>query len=511
MSGADAPVHDLLIVGGGINGAGIARDAAGRGLSVALLEQDDLAAHTSSASTKLIHGGLRYLEYGEVRLVRESLSERERLLAIAPHLIFPLRFLLPHVEGLRPRWQIRMALWLYDHAGGREKLPASAAVRISGSRWASGLQPTLERGFLYSDCWVDDARLVVLNALDASERGAAIHTRLKLLEARPVNGRWTLHCAQTAVGGRGGAQHVQLEGRMLVNASGAWVTRLLDGIEGLTASRRLRLIKGSHIIVPRLYEGAHAILLQNADQRVVFAIPYEERYTLIGTTDIPFSDDPAEVHISPQETQYLCDAANRYFLRQIGPPDVCHSYAGVRALFDDAASEAAAVTRDYELELDRSDAGAPVLSVFGGKITTYRRLAEAALERILDTLGLPQDTPRLPWTAGVALPGGDFAGGDFAAFVADSQARWPWLPAALLQRLARLYGTRMSRVLGAAHSLQELGRDFGAGLTRAEIDYLVAQEWARSCEDILWRRTKLGLRFPASAMRDLQDAVTQRL
>jgi glycerol-3-phosphate dehydrogenase len=501
VSGAGAPVYDLLIVGGGINGAGIARDAAGRGLSVALVEQDDLAAHTSSASTKLIHGGLRYLEYGEFRLVRESLSERERLLGIAPHLIFPLRFLLPHVEGLRPRWQIRMGLWLYDHAGGREKLPASCAVRIAGTPWGKGLQPTLERGFLYSDCWVDDARLVVLNALDASERGAAVHTRLKMLTARAANGRWTLHCTR----------NVQLHGRMLVNASGAWVTRLLGAIDGLAASRGLRLIKGSHIVVPRLHAGAHALLLQNTDQRVVFAIPYQERYTLIGTTDIPFSGDPADVRISAEETQYLCDAANRYFLRQITPRDVCHSYAGVRALFDDAASEAAAVTRDYELELDRSSDGAPVLSVFGGKITTYRRLAEAALEKILDTLGLPQDAPRLPWTAAVALPGGDFPRGDFAGFVADSHARWPWLPVTLLQRLARLYGSRMSRILGAAQSMAELGRDYGAGLTRAEVDYLVAQEWARSSDDILWRRTKLGLQFPASAVGDLQDAVTQRL
>jgi glycerol-3-phosphate dehydrogenase len=503
-------LHDLLIVGGGINGAGIARDAAGRGLSVALVEQDDLAAHTSSASTKLIHGGLRYLEHGEFRLVRESLSERERLLAIAPHLIAPLRFLLPHVEGLRPRWQIRVALWLYDHAGGRERLPASCAVRIRGSHWADGLQPGLERGFLYSDCWVDDARLVVVNALDAAERGAAIHTRLRLLEARADAGRWTLQCARAHTGER-----VTLQGRMLVNASGAWVTRLLDGIAGLRPSRRLRLIKGSHIVVPRLYDGEHALLLQNADGRVVFAIPYQQRYTLVGTTDIPFDGDPAQVRISPEETQYLCDAANRYFLRPLAPRNVCHSYAGVRALFDDAARDASAVTRDYELELDRS-AGAPVLSVFGGKITTYRRLAEAALEQILAALELPLDAPRMPWTAGVALPGGDLPDGDFPAFVADAQKRWPWLPAALLQRLARLYGSRMTRIIGAARSMAGMGRDFGAGLTQAELDYLVTQEWACSSDDVLWRRTKLGLEMPwrdptGSAVRDLQDAVTQRL
>ncbi|MEO7773301.1 MAG: glycerol-3-phosphate dehydrogenase [Steroidobacteraceae bacterium] len=497
MRGADP--YDLLIVGGGINGAGIARDAAGRGFSVALIEQDDLASHTSSASTKLIHGGLRYLEHGEFRLVRESLSERERLLAIAPHLISPMRFLLPHVEGLRPRWQIRMGLWLYDHAGGREKLPASCAVRIAGSPWSSGLQPQLDRGFLYSDCWVDDARLVVLNALDARERGAAIHTRLKVLEAKPERGQWTLHCANTDT-----RQPVQLQGRMLINASGAWVTRLLSGIAGLRANRRLRLIKGSHIIVPRLYEGEHALLLQNIDQRVVFAIPYEQRYTLVGTTDIPFDADPAQVHISPEETQYLCDAANRFFVRQLAPKDVFHSYSGVRALFDDAASDPSAVTRDYELELDRSADGAPVLSVFGGKITTYRKLAEAALEQVLETFELPADPSRVPWTAELALPGGDVPRGDFDLFFVHSRARWPWLPDATLRRLARLYGTRMSLVLGSAKDVNDLGVDFGAGLARAEVDYLVTREWARSSDDILWRRTKLGLQFSTAQVHALR-------
>jgi glycerol-3-phosphate dehydrogenase len=501
--GDPARNYDLLVIGGGINGAGIARDAVGRGLSVALLERDDLAAHTSSASTKLIHGGLRYLEHGELRLVRESLAERERLLAIAPHIVRPLRFVLPYVDGLRPRWLLRLGLFVYDHAGGREKLAASSSTPLAGNALGAPLRQGIRDGFEYSDCAVDDSRLVVLNALDAASRGACILPRTELLGATPCPAGWRVEIADRA---RGARRH--LRARALVNATGAWVNDLLGRCD-VAPRQRLRLVKGSHLVLRRQYEGEHAYLLQSPDGRVVFAIPYEGEYTLVGTTDVPYAGDAGQVTIDAAEVNYLLDCLNRFLRRPASAGDIVWTYAGVRPLYDDGSAQAAQqVSRDYHLELQHGAQGAPLLSVYGGKITTYRRLAEAALEQLLPALGLPAGET---WTDRQPLPGGDIPGGDLAAFMQRACARWPQLPPPLVRRLARTYGTRMGMVLGDARQLQDLGRDFGAGLTAAEVQYLVANEWARSAEDILWRRTRLGLALPASAVHDLQDAVAQLL
>ncbi|HUG72033.1 MAG TPA: glycerol-3-phosphate dehydrogenase [Steroidobacteraceae bacterium] len=496
---------DLLVIGGGINGAGIARDAAGRGLSVCLVEQHDLASHTSSASTKLIHGGLRYLEHGELRLVRESLAERERLLSIAPHIVRPLRFVLPYVQGLRPRWLLRLGLLVYDHVGGRGKLAASSSSRLAGTALGAPLREGISHGLEYSDCWVEDSRLVVLNALDAAERGATVLTRTRLLSASPNAQGWSVTMED-----RGGRQQ-NITCRALVNASGCWVNEVLGRL-GIKARQRLRLVKGSHLILKQQFPGEHAYLLQTPDRRVLFAIPFEQRYTLVGTTDVPFDGDPAEVHIEPDEQAYLLAGLNRFMRKPVTTEDIVGSFAGVRPLFDDGSGDTAQhVSRDYHLELQHgleSGHGAPVLSVYGGKITTYRRLAEAALERLMPAL---EREPGDSWTADEPLPGGDFPGGDLAAFTARALTRWPMLPPDLIDRLARLYGTRMARILGAARDIEDLGRQFGAGLTMSEVRYLVEQEWARDADDILRRRTRLGLVLPASAVHDLQDAVAQLL
>jgi glycerol-3-phosphate dehydrogenase len=497
------PEFDLLVVGGGINGAGIARDAAGRGLKVCLIEQHDLAGHTSSASTKLIHGGLRYLEQGELRLVRESLAERERLLAIAPHIIRPLRFVLPYVDGLRPRWLLRLGLFIYDHAGGRELLQGSNATLLTGTPLGDVLQPAMRDGFEYSDCWVEDSRLVVLNAMDAAARGASIHTRTRLLGAEEEAGRWKLSCVDTVSG-----RKWTVTGRMLVNATGAWVNDVLQSLR-ITPTQRLRLVKGSHLILRRIHGGEKACLLQSPDKRVIFMIPFEQEYTLVGTTDMPFTDDPARPVISVAEQDYLLDCLNRFLRVPVTGADVIASYSGVRPLFDDGSAAAAQqVSRDYHLELQQGSAGAPVLSVYGGKITTYRRLAEHALQKLAPLLAMPANDS---WTAEEPLPGGDLPDGDLPRFKAHCCERWPLLPPGLVERLARTYGTRTAQLLGSAHRMEDLGRDYGAGLTDAEVRYVVENEWARSAEDILLRRTRLGLRFPASAVRDLQDAVAQLL
>jgi glycerol-3-phosphate dehydrogenase len=497
-------IHDVLVIGGGINGAGIARDAAGRGLAVCLVEQDDLAAHTSSASTKLIHGGLRYLEHGELRLVRESLAERERLLAIAPHIVKPLRFVLPYVDGLRPRWLLRLGLFVYDHAGGRERLAASTGTRLAGTALGEPLRAELADGFEYSDCWVEDSRLVVLNALDAAERGATIMTQTRVTQAQAQDGVWTVHCEQRATGRR-----IALRARTLVNASGAWVNDLL-GMLAIEPRQQLRLVKGSHLVLRRQFAGDHAYLLQSPDRRVVFAIPFERDYTLLGTTDVPFSDDPAHVGIDSNERDYLLACVNRFFRRSVTPADIVTTYSGVRPLFDDGSADSVQqVSRDYHLELQHGPGGAPVLTVYGGKITTYRRLAEAALPMLLHHLGR-QDEDR-SWTADEALPGGDFPAGDLQQFTLHAQQRWPAMPPDLIQRLARLYGTRMAQIMGNARDIADLGACFGEDLTLAEVQYLVESEWARSAEDILWRRTRLGLGARASAVHQLQDAVSQLL
>ncbi|WP_312262238.1 glycerol-3-phosphate dehydrogenase [Candidatus Igneacidithiobacillus taiwanensis] len=494
-----AATYDILIVGGGINGVGIARDAAGRGLSVLLVEQDDLAAHTSSASTKLIHGGLRYLEYYEFRLVREALQERERLLGIAPHIIWPLEFLLPEGPGGRARWKIRAGLWLYDHLASRQSLPASRALDFATHPAHEILQEPYRLGFSYADCWVEDSRLVVLNALDAKERGAEIRTRCRLLSARPEPGHWRAQLQEPS-----GTTYT-VTASVLVNATGPWVGDLLHRELGLASQKTVRKVKGSHIIVPKLYAGDFAFLLQNPDKRIVFAIPYESEYTLIGTTDIPMQGDPAKVEISPQETQYLCASVNAYFRKSITPQDVCRSYSGVRPLYDDHAANASAVTRDYVLDLQQ-DGHPPLLSVFGGKITTYRRLGEHALQLLAPALGLANISS---WTASEALPGGAL-GGSFESFLVRLGQRYAFLPPALCRRLARAYGSRVESILGTAQSLADLGTDFGGGLYQAEVDYLWDQEWAREAEDILWRRSKLALHVPAETPARLEAYLQQR-
>ena len=478
--------YDLLVIGGGINGAAIARDAAGRGLAVLLVEQGDLAQGTSSASTKLIHGGLRYLEYGAYRLVRESLHEREAMLAAAPHIIRPMRFILPHLKGMRPWWMIRAGLWLYDLLGRGGTLPRSATLRLKGS----ALHHDLRRGFAYWDAWVDDARLVVLNAMDAAEHGAEIATRTRLASARREGGRWLANIEDVASGAVR-----RVSARALVNAAGPWVDEVLRERLGMTHAPRARLIKGSHIVVPRLHDGTDAYLLQQPDGRVVFASPYEQDFTLVGTTDVPV-ESPAAATIDERETAYLCEAVNRYFKAQITPQMVRWSYTGIRALWDDGASEAKAVTRDYVLALD-DDGGAPLLTIYGGKITTARALAEAAMNR----LKLGGDA----WTRGKPLPGGDI-GGSFEAFLASARDRCPFVSDATIERMARAYGTRLADVFGgedeADSGFEELGR--------AEVDYLVAREWARTTADILWRRTKLGLRLSAATEDRLETYLMRR-
>jgi glycerol-3-phosphate dehydrogenase len=491
---SEKQLFDLLVVGGGINGAGIARDAAGRGLRVCLVEQADLASFTSSASTKLIHGGLRYLEYGELRLVRESLRERERLLGIAPHLVHPIRFVLPHCAQQRPRWMIRMGLFAYDHLGGRRHLPASAQIRLATDPAGVALQPSFAHAFTYSDCTVDDSRLVILNALDAASRGATILTRTRLVGAAATAEGWEAECLNEITRGT-----LRLRARLLVNATAAWVNRVRQGV-GLEAAQPLRLVQGSHIVVPRLFAGEHAYLLQNPDRRVVFAIPYEQDHTLVGTTDIPFEGDPREVRISAQEIEYLCRSVNAYFKRTITRKEVTWSYSGVRALLDNQASDAAAVTRDYELKLERAAGGSPILSILGGKITTYRKLAEAALALVQPLVG---GSPA-GWTDRACLPGGDLPQGDFPGFVREAARRWPFLSSSTLVRMARAYGTRMELVLQGASSLEQLGEHLGADLTAAEVDYLQHAEWALTPEDILWRRSKLGLRIADDAVGTLE-------
>ncbi|MCO8576766.1 glycerol-3-phosphate dehydrogenase [Burkholderia multivorans] len=475
--------YDLLVVGGGINGAGIARDAAGRGLSVLLCEQDDLASHTSSASTKLIHGGLRYLEYKEFGLVRKALQERETLLRAAPHIMWPLRFVMPHMPNLRPAWLIRIGLFLYDHLAKRELLPGSRGIDMRRHAAGAPLVDSIRRGFVYSDGWVDDARLVVLNALDAKERGAEILTRTKLVSAERRSDEWEARLQQPD-----GAIRV-VRARAIANAAGPWVGDVLHGALGRGAHHSVRLVKGSHIVTRRLFDHDHAYIFQNPDKRIIFAIPYERDFTLIGTTDVEYTSDPARVAIDRDETQYLCDSINRYFKRKISPADVHWTYSGVRPLLEDEnAANASAVTRDYRLEMDDGE-GAPLLSVFGGKITTFRKLAEEAGDMLCRALG--RDAPA--WTAGAPLPGGDIANAKFDAFADAFAKRHRWLPAPLARRYARAYGTRAARVVGNAQSLADLGAEIVPGLFEAELRYLRDTEWATCAQDVLWRRSKLGL------------------
>ena len=474
---------DLLVVGGGVNGCGIARDAAGRGLSVLLCEAGDLAGATSSNSSKLIHGGLRYLEQYEFRLVRESLIEREVLLRAAPHIIWPLHFVLPVHDELRPPWVLRTGLFIYDHLGGRKQLPPARGVRRGRETLLDPLQPRYERGFEYSDCWVEDARLVALNARDAAEHGAEVLVRSALTSARRVDGLWRAEIALPD----GSTRAVQARG--LVNAAGPWVAKVLEAAGAATANRTPKLVKGSHIVVPRLYDGDQAFTFQSGDGRVVFAIPYEGRFTLIGTTDVAFEGDAREAGIDDAEIAYLCGVASGYFAQPIDPDDVVWSYSGVRPLYDDGSVSASAMTRDYVFDLDAPEGEAPLLSIYGGKLTTYRKLAEHALRDLKPVLQLEGK----PWTAEAALPGGDIEGADFDGFLAEQRRRYAWAAEAMVRRLARAYGTRMERILADATRAEDLGEDFGAHLHEAELQYLHDQEWARGGEDVLWRRSKLGL------------------
>lgn len=491
-----AEVLDIVVVGGGINGAGIARDAAGRGLSVLLCEKNDLASATSSASTKLIHGGLRYLEYYEFRLVREALIEREVLLRAAPHIIWPLRFVLPHNKGLRPAWMIRLGLFLYDHLGGRKLLPGSQGIDLARHPAGEPLVADLRKAFVYSDCWVQDSRLVVLNAMDAAERGARVLTRTECLSARREGAHWRVVLRDR----RDGSQR-EVAARALVNAAGPWTAEFIEQRAGLNKAKSLRLVKGSHIVVPRLFDHDYPYIFQNPDGRIVFAIPYEDDFTLIGTTDVDFTGDAAAVAISDDEVRYLCDAVNAYFKRKIAPGDVVWTYSGVRPLYDDAAESASSATRDYVLELDHGEGRAPLLSVFGGKITTYRKLAEHALEKLAGTLG-PLGAP---WTAGPPLPGGDMPGADFEGCLSRFQQDHAWLPADLARRYLRNYGTRAERLLDGAADLAGLGEHLGDGLYEAELRYLMRHEWAETAEDVLWRRSKLGLHLDAPTKGRLDD------
>ena len=473
--------YDLLIVGGGINGVGIARDAAGRGLSVLLCEQDDLAAHTSSASTKLIHGGLRYLEHLQFSLVRKALIEREILLASAPHLMRPLRFVLPHDAHLRPAWMIAAGLFIYDHLARRRHLPGSARIDLRRHAAGAALKPQYTQGFVYSDGWTDDARLVVLNAVDARERGADILTRTRCEKLESARGQWTATLAAAS-----GRQRVIA--RAVVNATGPWVSSFAHAASPASVCHSVRLVKGSHIVVPRLFAHRFAYLFQNEDQRIVFAIPYQREFTLIGTTDVEYTGDPAAVQIDAEEIRYLCDAVSRYFAKPVSPEDVVWSYSGVRPLLDDESKNPASVTRDYALELDRQPA--PLLTVFGGKITTYRKLAESAVDMLARELGA---TATGAWTAHALLPGGDLPGGTYAGFLRSLERAYPWLPAELRYRYAHAYGTRVAHILDGAGSLADLGEELLKQLYEREVAYLCRVELAQTAEDILWRRTRLGL------------------
>lgn len=492
--------YDLLVIGGGINGVGVARDAAGRGLSVLLAEKDDLGAHTSSASSKLIHGGLRYLEQFEFRLVAESLAEREVLLRIAAHLVHPVRFIMPHVPQLRPRWVIRTGLFLYDHLGRRTRLPGSHAVRLDCPPYSAGLKPDFRHGFVYSDCCVDDARLVVANARDARARGATILTRTECVVAKREGDLW-----RALLQGHNGPQ--QVAARAIVNAAGPWVKTVLNDRLHQPSRDNVRLVKGSHIVVPRLYEGAHAFILQNDDRRVVFMIPFEDGHTLVGTTDVPYDGDPSRPQASATEIAYLCRAASRYLSRAVRPEDVVWHYAGVRPLYDDGTANVSAVTRDYVLRLDSDQASAPVLSVFGGKITTYRRLAEHALDKFAPWF--PGMGPA--WTAEAPLPGATIPRGDSVRFVQRLEERYPRLPRTLLQALARRHGALAYDVLGDASTAADLGQDFGGNLCAREVDYLVEHEWAASAEDVLWRRSKAGLQLDPEGREAVAYYLARRL
>lgn len=513
-------VRDLFVIGGGINGCGIARDAAGRGLSVTLAEMNDLASATSSASTKLFHGGLRYLEYFEFRLVREALIERETLLRAMPHISWPMRFVLPYhadmrfesntptsnllsivmpwMKGRRPAWLIRLGLFLYDNLGGRKVLPGTTTVDLRQGPEGAPLNDKFSKAYEYSDCWIEDSRLVVLNARDAQARGAQIMVGTKVLSADRVDDHWDVSIEDVQSG-----QKDVIKARMLVNAGGPWVGDIIQQRVRINSTEGVRLVRGSHIVTRKLYDHDKCYFFQGTDGRIIFAIPYEGDFTLIGTTDAEHDDPSVTPTCTPQERDYLVNFANQYFEKPISKDDVVWSYSGVRPLYDDGASSATAATRDYTLKVD-SSGGAPILNCFGGKITTYRRLAESALEKIAPFF---ENVPG-EWTAGVPLPGGDFPVDAFDRLVEDIQVEHPYLSPFHARRLVRAYGTLASDVLGDATSLDDLGEDFGASLTEREVRWLITHEFARCADDILWRRSKLGLRLSAEEIQRLDTWVS---
>lgn len=479
--------YDLFIVGGGINGTGIAADASARGLSVALCEQNDLASATSSASSKLIHGGLRYLEHYEFRLVREALAEREVLLHKAPHLIKPLRFVLPHQPHLRPAWMIRSGLFLYDHLTRRNRIPGSKSVKFDAHQPHNPLHSRISRGFEYYDCRVDDARLVIANALAAAQQRAHILVQTRCVSARRLNGRWHIQLEHPATG-----QTFHCTAKALVNAAGPWAQTFIEQQLQAASPRKISLIKGSHFVTRKLYPGDQAYILQNEDKRIVFVIPYQNDFTLIGTTDKTYTGNPANVTMDAEEERYLLEIVNRHFKQTIGPEDILWKYAGVRPLCDDESDSPSAMTRDYTLEVEADSLQqAPLLSVFGGKITTYRRLALAAMKALQPYL----DFPASPAVETAALPGGDIGETEYPVWVALVQHQYEWLDAGLCRRLCDAYGTRIHLLLNGCHQSADLGQHFGAGLYQREVEYLVNHEWANTAADIIWRRSKLGLRL----------------
>ena len=480
---------DVVVVGGGVNGTGIAMDAAGRGLKVLLCEMNDLASATSSSSSKLIHGGLRYLEHYEFRLVREALAERESLLRNSPHIMWPMRFRLPHRPHLRPAWMIRTGLFLYDHLAKREILPGSRSIKFDEK---DPLKSDITKGFEYSDGWVDDARLVVLTAKKAQECGATILTRTKCINAERGADSWNVSLQDM---NDDSIHHVSA--KVIVNASGPWVSRLFSESLSMKAPKTIRMVKGSHIVVPRLNRETEAYILQNEDERIVFVIPYEDEFSLVGTTDVDYEGDPKKAKISPEETEYLLDIVNSHFKRQLTESDVVWSYSGVRPLMDDEEGDAKKASRDYSFEVSREKGKAPVISVFGGKITTYRKLAEAATDKLCQFF----PHARGPWTKTGILPGGDFENHD--TLEASLSAKYPWLPEAVYSRYVRTYGTKAYDFLGDAKSIQDLGFRFAGTLYEREVEYLIKHEWAMTSEDILWRRTKQGLYATEDDVREL--------
>ena len=485
--------YDLFIIGGGINGCGIARDASGRGLSVFLAEQNDLASGTSSKSTKLIHGGLRYLEHYEFRLVREALIEREVLLKSAPHIIWPLRFVLPHHDGLRPRALLRLGLFLYDHLGGRKILPPTRTVDLTSDVTGQPLKPDYSVGYEYSDCWVEDARLVVLSARDAAKRGAEIRTRTKCTSARREDGVWKIGIERDG-------KTETISARVLVNSAGPWVSQVLGEVVGRNDPDKIRMVKGSHIVVDRLYDHDRCYIFQNGDGRICFAIPYEQNFTLIGTTDMDHHGDPGKPEISEQETDYLLKSVSEYFRRPVTREQLRWAYSGIRPLYDDGASKAQEATRDYVLKLDNPQGTAPVLSIFGGKITTARKLSEAVMKELQPFF----PTMKGSWTANAALPGGDFPWNEVEQRISALQKAYSFLKPAIIRRLFRAYGTEAEGILEGARFASDLGQSFGP-LSEREVAHLREKEWAETADDILWRRSKLGLHMKPDEQQALRD------